>query len=404
MIKQRYFIILILLFNTYFINAFFDTFELIKNQNAVVIGEGLRLRKEPNANSQILYRFSFGDEVKILEIRYDNGDYIDTVNDIKNYWWKVETKDNIVGWVFAEYLAYPFYKDGDELITVSWYLEKFDSYYKPLLRIYKEKNLITKYPLYKYINKFNKDDLDNLKWSKGFAEKLREGDLRILIPNKIEIDNINNLKVIKINGIFYEGIETAEFILPDISEIWFKLIDNKISAIFSNMKIKGYGTSYDTILGIKFLKNNNLIQEIEQTYKYIPMIIEYDYFNSILLKLNEKEIDILKTHYYTSDCPKIIILKNKNILNAKEMQILNKYYRDEVRYEYHILKKELNKIEIEEIKRIFHKLNYIPPYYYKNDLSNDKLEEIRQILEKVEYKFEDKINNYIWDGEKFILK
>ena len=381
----------------------------------MVIGEGLRLRQEPNVNAQILYKFSFGDEIRILEVRYDNHKYINTVNDIKNYWWKVEIKDNIIGWVFAEYIGYPYYKNENDLIAITWYLEnKYDEFLKPLLRIYKEKNLITKY---KYVDYNNESNEYEFAWSSGFKKKLKGGIARNFNPNKIEIDNINNLKVIKLTGDFYEGLEAVSPASSFISEVWFSFKNNTIKPIFCNKKM-GLPQYHGSVTGIDLKKddNGNIIQ-ITQIYGYIPMNIDYDYFNSILTKLDEKDKETLKKYYYREDIPKFLpfALDYDNLkpykeikLTKEEKDLFNKFYtvggmgQDE---SYLTNEKELTKQNKEKLKEIItKKMDYNWLYLFDINIPNDQLQEARNILKKVNYDFKDTTLYHIWNGEQFILK
>ncbi|OHD14756.1 MAG: hypothetical protein A2086_07015 [Spirochaetes bacterium GWD1_27_9] len=418
MIKQRYLIILILLFNTYFINAFFDTFELIKNQNAVVIGEGLRLRKEPNANSQILYRFSFGEEIKVIEVKQDK---YETINDIINYWVKVET-NNIIGWVFGAYIAYPYYRDGDELIAIT--------FPAPILKIYNGKSLIASYRLTKEINYKEAFEYHKIGWINKLKEPDKYFDIRIMRPYKIVLETINNKKVININGYFKEDVYgMGEGRAGFITDLWFSFNNNKIKPIFNNIKIQSLTAGYSgSLIAIRLIKDQtNDIKEIEQIYDYIPISIDYDYFNNMIKKLDEIDKEKIMKYYYREEIPKLLtrevglkILTEENIFTREESKIFHNFYggggynyNEENKsisihggFEFCELYNENNLTEKnkELLKKILKKTNYNWSYIFNQNMPNDQLDEAREILQKVGYEFKDYKFTYKWNGEEFIIK
>jgi hypothetical protein len=60
----------------------------------------VRIRSNPDTNSEILGHLNIGDLVTIID-KTENKIKIDH---IENYWFKIITSENIVGWIFGEYL------------------------------------------------------------------------------------------------------------------------------------------------------------------------------------------------------------------------------------------------------------------------------------------------------------
>jgi hypothetical protein len=78
----------------------------VNNKNDINFTSGyindnnLRIRSNPNTNSEILGQLNIGDFVKVI----DKTEYKDKVINTENYWYRIITNENITGWIFGEYL------------------------------------------------------------------------------------------------------------------------------------------------------------------------------------------------------------------------------------------------------------------------------------------------------------
>jgi len=73
----------------------------IVSNNATVTDDGLRVRSVPNLEGKIITHLNKGTKVKILDRTVEKVE----VQDMLNYWYKVELPDGKVGWVFGEFLS-----------------------------------------------------------------------------------------------------------------------------------------------------------------------------------------------------------------------------------------------------------------------------------------------------------
>ena len=79
--------------------------EIINNKYVIVDVDNLFLRESPGIKSKIITKFKKGDILKIISVEKN----ISVVNNIENYWYKVE-KESQIGFVFGYYISK--YKDN----------------------------------------------------------------------------------------------------------------------------------------------------------------------------------------------------------------------------------------------------------------------------------------------------
>lgn len=411
--KKNILISIIIIFsaNVSFISAlsFYNTQKHLINNEALVIANGLRLRSEPKTTSKILHSFEFGETLKVIEIKKGyQGDLV-TINGVKNYWWKVETEKKLIGWVFAEYMGYPFYKDKANLIYVKWRsIENLG--YTPILTVCNKKEPDIEYYLLKNIKHNEVMEYNKIRWVEGANEPLLHGDLKIFSPDRIGVDSIKiedkKLKIIKISGAFFEGPTEVDGGRIFKSELWFLTIKDKISLIFNNIEDYGY---YYLKVGIE-LKNDDSknIKEIIQTYNYIPAKFTYKDFNSKILNnlKSEKDINVI-TKYYLNNIPAEISWDDyqykiiDKIKNKGDKSFIESCYP---KNEAIVLNKILTKDQKVRIQKIFKSINYLPDYFLDQTIPNDKLKEASKILKISDYKWKTFTFHYRWNGSRFVLK
>jgi hypothetical protein len=70
-------------------------------QKGLIIENNLRIRNNPNTESEILDILNFGALTDILEVT----DKIYSIGNHDNHWYKIKTENNIIGWVFGKYIT-----------------------------------------------------------------------------------------------------------------------------------------------------------------------------------------------------------------------------------------------------------------------------------------------------------
>jgi hypothetical protein len=78
---------------------------------ALVIDNNLRIRDEPNVESSILGILNFGSIVEIIE--QSEQEYI--IGNMSNYWYKIKTIGEIIGWIFGGYITMLVSDDIEEI-------------------------------------------------------------------------------------------------------------------------------------------------------------------------------------------------------------------------------------------------------------------------------------------------
>ncbi len=388
------------------------TREYIINDYALVIGDGLRVRKEENLKSEIVDKLKFGDTVKVLEVKYsaDREYEATTVNGIENFWWKVETKKGIVGYAFAEYLAYPYYKIGDyNYLYIKWEVKdnlKYNEYdkrkvYIPIA-IYKNGKKLYKYQLWYKIQK-NSNEIDISIFN-------THGPYFICSPTKIGIKYVrNDLFTLYIEGLYERIKYDTGGAGGYFGEVWFKIYQEKIEPVFTDIRIYLLnGFDYGDILTYYFdyRDSNNNIDKINQIINFLPKYISYSEFTKLILdKVTNSEKDLILKYYYQlfykkhddlfyikeayyKERDKLMFQKNKFKLTEQQTQILDKVISDK-----NVICKD------ENLKSIFVKINFNPGFALIKDFNLDDIKKVREIFKKINYSW-DEGNNYTFNWDK----
>jgi uncharacterized protein YgiM (DUF1202 family) len=74
----------------------YSTYSATHRVKLLTTSDGLSLRKEPDSQFAVFTKISNGTEVQVLEI----GDEV-VLKDRKAKWYKIRTKDDIIGWCFS---------------------------------------------------------------------------------------------------------------------------------------------------------------------------------------------------------------------------------------------------------------------------------------------------------------
>lgn len=89
------------------------TFFTENNMELICIVDNLRIREKPDTKSAILGKMMIYETAQIMEKQSG------TAGKVKDFWYKITDKNNITGWVFGDYIGYPFKKmDDNSLIYV----------------------------------------------------------------------------------------------------------------------------------------------------------------------------------------------------------------------------------------------------------------------------------------------
>lgn len=390
------------------------------NEKILIIGEGLRIREEPNVKSKILGRLSYGDIVmgewnekyKFVEGKEEN------INGVKNSWLYIRTDKGLTGWVFMEYIACPFIKYDDRVVYVEYKEREFKWIYgTEMYESYKERGeesslrqkfiipiLVVKYPdkrveIELSYFKNNNHRLVHLYPFKMKEIKIWDGVYTLIIKADILPWNFDM-------GAGGEGGSRHNYL--------FKYDRNKIDRIFE----------YEDVEDIEFVKGKGEVNKIEKYRGYIPRnIAGSEYLNRILPKLNDDGRKKINYYYYCLE-PRIndkyykeIYLESNYFPNfdiEKEKDVFYKYFKSIEEHGYFYF----NVDSIEDIKSIldFYKRNklvdnhnyriydYIPDYCLIPNLSFKQLKDAREILVDSGYlkNYEGEIKTYVWNGKQFV--
>lgn len=413
--------------NSQYINgaSFSLTGKYIINDNALVIGDGLRVRKDGNIKSAIVDKLKFGDIVKVLEVKYsaDKENEVTNVNGIKNFWWKVETEKGIRGYVFAEYLAYPYYKIDDEnYLYVKWevkeegYKHNKERLYIPIL-IYKNKSNEIKYQLsFSLYDKYNSKNEDSIIYH-NYTDTSYYRTFFILEPINIEISKIRKgLFTFKIKSQWKTVLFDSDGGPYHKGNIWYKYENNKINAIYQDIAdiqgLVGWNSSPFT----EYLRDsNNNINEIKFYIDYIFKYIKYDDFNDILNRINSEEKKFLMKcynqiyyNYNIKECftsfqlDELFEVITNSKINEEEKynlkQIISKYYD----FLEQINNNKLSENESKFLKNIFYQINYNPGYGLVKDLKTEDLKKLNSIFIRLNLKSNsNKFTLNKWNGKYY---
>ena len=401
------------------------------NEKILIIGEGLRIREEPNVKSKILGRLSYGDIVtgewnekyKFVEGKEEK------INGVKNSWLYIRTDKGLTGWVFMEYIACPFIKYDDRVVYVEYKEREFKWIYgTEMYESYKERGeesslrqkfiipiLVVKYPdkrveIELSYFKNNNHRLVHLYPFKMKEIKIWDGVYTLIIKADILPWNFDM-------GAGGEGGSRHNYL--------FKYDRDKIDRIFEYEDVNIENTSFHHYINcIEFIREGKKVNKIEVYKNYLQKnIAGPDYVNKILPALDESKRKLLNKYYYCLE-PRIddkyykeIYLESNFFPNfniEKEKDVFYKYFKSIEEHGYFYF----NVDSMEDIKSIlgFFKRNklvdtyhykiydYIPDYCLIPDLNFKQLKDAREILvdSGYMYDYDGKIKTYIWDGLEFV--
>lgn len=403
------------------------------NEKILIIGEGLRIREEPNVKSKILGRLSYGDIVtgewnekyKFVEGKEE------TINGVRNSWLYIRTDKGLTGWVFMEYIACPFIKYDDRVVYVEYKEREFKWIYgTEMYEQFKERGeekrlhqkLIIPILAVEYPDKRVEIELSYFKNNNHRLVHLYPFNMK-----EIKIwDDINTLMIkadiLPLNfdmGAGGEGGSRHNYL--------FKYDKNKIDMIFEYEEVNNENTSFHNYLNcIEFIKDGKKVSKIRVYKNYLQKnIAGTDYVNKILPTLDESKKKLLNKYYYCLE-PRIdnkyykeIYLEfnyfpNFNI--EREKGVFCKYFKSIEEHGYFYF----NIDSTEDIKSIldffernklvennhYKKYDYIPDYCLIPDLNFKQLKDTREILVDSGYlkNYENEIKTYVWNEKEFIEK
>jgi len=90
--------------------------EISNNIIGHINDDNIRIRSNPNTNSEILGLLNMGDSVTVIDTSNEKV----TINNYNNYWYKIITNDNITGWVFGGYIELINNEEPPEFAEMSW--------------------------------------------------------------------------------------------------------------------------------------------------------------------------------------------------------------------------------------------------------------------------------------------
>ena len=129
---------------------------------------GLPVRESPNAQSDRVYRLRFGEDVKILSRQSEQAE----VGQYTGYWYKVLTKEGIVGYCFDLYLKVfdiTQFKEEDDTVLSQNLIKFFETTYVP--------------DYYRNMIANNSIDLDRFKSNYGLFPDLDNKTVSIVLDN-----------------------------------------------------------------------------------------------------------------------------------------------------------------------------------------------------------------------------
>jgi hypothetical protein len=90
--------------------------EEIANISGYINDNNVRIRNSPNTSSEILGQLNMGDYVTVIDTSSERV----TVNNYDDYWYKVVTTDNIIGWIFGAYIELMDNEIPTEFAEIPW--------------------------------------------------------------------------------------------------------------------------------------------------------------------------------------------------------------------------------------------------------------------------------------------
>ena len=395
------------------------------NEKILIIGEGLRIREEPNIEAKILGRLSYGDivtgewnekykRVKAVFEFINNEDLlrmkdINYKKNLKNFWVYIRTDEGLKGWVYGDFIACPFIKYDDRVVYVEYRRRDFiymygTSSYKDALNNGSEKNFIYNYMTPILVIKYPDKKID-LELNYFIDES--NFDLKLLYPFKIkEIkmwDGVNTL-IIKTDTESL-AFEQGGGLGPRYNYL-FKYDRDRIDRIFE----------YEDGNVLEFVKDDGKVKKIRIYTQYKVTRINKNDFDKILEKLTIENQEKFKKYYYLVE-PKI---NDKNIkenilsfreyfslneLNEDDKKIFNKYIYcdDNFGCKFYNIK---TKKDVEIVNDLYdrNKNSLYFSYQLKPNLSFEQLKDAREILVGSGYikNYEDEIKTYVWNEKEFI--
>ena len=400
------------------------------NEKILIIGEGLRIREEPNIEAKIVGKLSYGNVVtgewnekyKRVKAKFEfiNNEDLLKMKDInykknlKNFWVYIKTDEGLKGWVYGDFIACPFIKYDDRVVYVEYKEREYKwiygtEMYEQFKERGEEKSLHQKYIIpilvVKYSDKRIELELDYFSCS----YYVMKNDSRILLyPYKMrEIKIWDDANTIIINA--ETSKRTFEVGGGGLfrNNYLFKYDRNKIDRIFE----------YEDGNVLEFVKDGGKVKKIRIYTQYKITRINKNDFDKILEKLTIENQEKLKKYYYLVE-PKI---NDKNIkenilsfreyfslneLNEDDKKIFNKYIYcdDNFGCEFYNIK---TKKDVEIVNDLYdrNKNSLYISYQLKPDLSFEQLKEVRKILKGIDFGVfyeDDNYKTFIWNGKQFV--
>jgi len=309
--------------------------EIINNKYVIVDVDNLFLRESPGIKSKIITKFKKGDILKIISVEKN----ISVVNNIENYWYKVE-KESQIGFVFGYYISK--YKDNfiindNEIIIIN------------------EKQA-----------EINKIDFISYNLAKKIKKQKKIEDKEI---NYQQVDNLNN-KILIIKDIM--GIEDSECLIKK-----FRIYNSNGKEIydFEGYPLIYYVDNYDYIIINKTKDSISFLNEIEILNTNGNMIkkIKFDMgllYNEEAQPINYFLFNLDKDKFIWINNSKIMVINLNNLsFNIKNINIKDIDIKNDI--------VTLAKSPAEKEKKLYILINYL----IKKD--NYKLKRLEFIFEKL---------------------
>jgi hypothetical protein len=302
----------------------------------------IRIRSNPNTNSDILGLLNTGDFVSVINI----SNHKTTINNSNKHWFKITTNDNITGWIFSEY--FDFIKNETNLSifekninienctkisgiivpninNISFGINDDDPPWEPI----KENYIRTIWDGVQVVLKNDIPANDDIKLIaiNNNCEYIYNMDLQKIIPNQ----DSN-----KILG-YYENIKFEnKFWLSNGSDWQFRIISNTNSIFEQNISI-GQETSllFDKIDDTPFIINH---------LRYVNLHKQYTY------RYKKDNTDILIL-YYSPDYgvyEPVLYLIPDNIENKDYIDIVISFNSEEIKGIYFLGRYAFNEIPRKE--------------------------------------------------------
>ena len=280
----------------------------LKGKKVLITATSLRVRKEPHTNAEVVFKVKLGDLVTVLS---EGKDYYQ-IGNMRNRWTKIIYGGNKTGYIFAEFIGYPYLIEGDNYYYIKRTVEHVKigggrDCYVPVLGYTRGKE-----DVFTQIN---------------FVDSSRLSS-RTIDPKSLKWITLNNKKFISIEGyrrsishkaMGWPGLPSKyedQYIYSFDGAKWNKALEITPKISFDYMVYEW--------AELKEL-NKNQVQIIR--YR-IPNFIKNEDFIQLQAKLDEKEQKFLSLTYIHS--PKIVLetkyeqLKNK--LNDAQKELINQSY------------------------------------------------------------------------------